>query len=166
MKKWNLLLLFVTIILCIAIFYMNYTIYARVIGMGFFSTMLCLSLFFGLYGLLKKEKSNRNVIVNEGFIVVIIVMFLFAMPNYTYYESQQLVASKHLDQTNVETVEIPKLDNKTVPSDGASNWLLNNRLYYVGIKENKQNQMSFYVVDPNEGKVIKLNEPYWKTPHI
>ncbi|WP_139822669.1 hypothetical protein [Tuberibacillus sp. Marseille-P3662] len=162
MRKWNWVLFVLTIILCVAIFYINFSYYAGVIGMGFFGGLLGLSLFFGVYGLFKKKKSRRILFVNGGIIALIIIMFIIAIPRYTYDDARQIASSHYVNQRNTDSVVMPILD-KTVPSKSHFSWLLNNRLYYVGIKDDQENQIIHYVVDPVQGKLTKLDEPYWKS---
>ncbi len=160
-KKWNWILFFMTIVLCIVIFYINYKYYAGVIGMGFFSQLIGLSLFYSVYGLFKKEKCRRINFVNGGIITLIIIMFVIAIPDYTYKESRQIVASDYLGQKNTDTVDMPILDKKTVPTNSSSSWFLYDQLYYVGIKDDQQNQMLYYAVDPIQGRILKLDQPFW-----
>lgn len=159
-RKWNGALSVLTIILCLVIFYINFSYYAGVIGMGFFVVLLCMSLFYSLYGLLNKKNSRRILFVNSGIIALIIMTFIVAIPRYTYDDAKQAVMSDYVNHRDTDSVVMASLENQTVPSKSHSSLLLYNRLYYVGIKDEQQNQMIYYVVDPTQGQPIKLNEPY------
>ncbi|RKD24523.1 hypothetical protein BEP19_09065 [Ammoniphilus oxalaticus] len=162
-NKWTLngvSLVFVTVVLCVVIFYVNFKYYAGVIGMGFFAPLLCVALFRGTQGIVKAEKRRRIVFVNSGLIGLIIVMFVIALPRYTYKDSQEMVLSYHLNDSNGD-VTMPSLEHKTVPTTRQYSWLLNGRLYYVGIKEDQLDQILYYVVHPIRGQVTKLERPYW-----
>lgn len=158
MKKWIWLLLILTITECIIFFYMNYKVYAGVIATSIFIQLFIVQLFFSIYAIRKSNDKKKHVFLKVGFgiAIVTIVIYMIAMPKYTYIEAQRLVMMNYDNKAKLIST-----NERTIPATEADSWLLYEKLYYVKITDSKQNQDIYYIVYPKYGKIEKLDEPYW-----
>ncbi len=155
LKVWAWILLTVTTIGGMLLFYADFFLYAGVISAGTFIITFIMQLYFGIHALVKEDKK----FLYAGLILIAyaIIAFLIAVPGYTYKDAEQAVLENYPEHE----AELLPLDHKTIPADSGS-WYLTDKWYYVAVKTDRTDkQADYYAVDPVQGDVIKLDEAYW-----
>lgn len=154
MLRW--LLLLGVVIESAVIIFINYYDYAGVMPMRIFGSLLVIQFLCVIYGLITKSL----MLFNTGLLIIITVFFIFARPNYTYDEAIRLATAEFANDTKEDHIPLVSLNNKTVPAQESTIWSLNKNVYYVAIQRSSSTHFH-YIIDPVDGTVSKIDEPYW-----
>lgn len=88
------------------------------------------------------------------------IAFIFARPNYTYKEARRLATTEFANTTKEDHIPLIALKHNMVPAQKSALWSLDKNVYYFVI-ERTHNTYFHYIVDPMDGTVSKIDEPYW-----
>ncbi|WP_282804724.1 hypothetical protein [Clostridium tetani] len=159
-KEYTLKLISIFLIIIIELFlmlYINIKFYKGILkGQGLLAILL-----FGKLLIYNNSIKNNTKYISTKIIllsILVLIIFLSILPNYTYEKSKELIYSKY--GYSIKIIEYNNYHKDTIPINHFDNkYLLNNRFYYFSIKKDKS--IKHCMVDPSKGKIIELTSPYW-----
>lgn len=153
-----LVLVVLTLTELLTMIFINDLSFANVIQMGIYIILLPLGLVFGIIGLLKGVTTGalvRNVI----FILVPAILFVLALPHFTYQQGQVLAINKSKQQITQFSIAT----SRTVPVTQGYSWLLYHREYYYQARLQNSGQSIYFTVNPVTGRVFSSSHDYWNS---
>lgn len=154
-----LVLVVLTLIELLIMIVINDVLFANLIQMTIYIILLPLGLFFGIVSLVKGV-TTPVLIRNTGYILVPAILFVIALPHFSYQQGEVLVVQK----SHQQAVQFRSLQSRTVPVTPGYSWLLNRRAYYYKVKLKRSGQILYYTVSPVTGQVFSSSNDYWSAP--
>lgn len=131
-------------------------VYANVIEWTIYIILLPLGFVYGIVGLMRGVTSGT--LVRNGILMVVpAILFVLALPHFTYDQGKVLISKQSKNQVNQFTIAT----SRTVPVTQGYAWLLYHREYYYQATLRNSGKRVFYMVNPVSGKVLSRSEDYW-----
>jgi len=143
--------------------YFNYTALKDYIGIyqtGVFIPLLLQPIVYRKLFMSEEKASLKNwKLLTMGTISIVLpFVIFFTLPDYTYSEGKEKIASTSEDTVSFMDLETQK---RTIPAIGRDSGLLkSNRIYYY-ITDNGT-EKNFFVVDPLTGEVQELEQDFYR----
>lgn len=147
----------IPIIEIIFMLYININVYKGVIPVFGLFVVLILFKVIVYYNHIKTTQNHNIKFLLIS--IIIIGLFIINLPQYTYSECKNLIYQNY--GNSIEILEHKYYYKNTVPVKSSSNILEINRAYYFPIIF-KNNIKKYYIVNPANGEIIQLKEPYEK----
>jgi len=163
-ESWKKYLLTGITVITLVEAYFNYIALKEYIGIyqtGIFIPLLLQPIFYRKF-FMSEEKVNLKswkLLAMGTMSIVLPFIIFFTLPDYTYSEGKEMIASTREDTVSFMDLETQK---RTIPAIGRNPGVLkSSRIYYyitdTGTEKN------YFVVDPLTGEVEELDQDFYKT---